>query len=87
MRISERSERDHFSAAFVRGLQSVDSIPFPECVEYQEPVYERISVSVGLGSKPIEKKILRCPLSHVPLIVGGEGSFPCHWTHFAEIEF
>lgn len=52
-----------------------------ECIEYQEPVYERVTTSVGFNSKPVEKKIFRCSISYVPLIVGGEGSSTC-FTQF-----
>lgn len=58
-----------------------------ECIEYQEPVYERVFISNGFNSKPIEKKIFRCAIANVPLIVGGEGLFYLLLTHFLFVHF
>lgn len=63
-------------------------MPFSvECVEYQEPLYERVSNPIGFGQNNIEQKILRCPLSSVPLVVGGQNAIPKEFPHMALIGF
>lgn len=77
-RVSENSKQFQI---IQRSLTSIALIVYTECIEYQEPVYERVSISVGVNSKPIENKIFRCSIAYVPLIVGGEGLSIC-FTHF-----
>lgn len=58
-----------------------------ECKEYEDAAYEKTFISVGLNSRPIEKKYLRCWSSNVPLVVGGVVANEKEFPHMALIGY
>lgn len=60
---------------------------FLECLEYKNAAYEQVSISVGFNERPIVHKVLRCPISTVPLIVGGELAHSKEFPHMVSYEF
>lgn len=50
-----------------------------ECKEYQNAVYETVYVSVGL--EQVERKVFRCNIADVPLIIGGTTARPKEFPH------
>lgn len=56
-------------------------IVFLECRLYEDAKYERVWTSVGFNDKPVLEKILRCDISNVPFVVGGEVANPREFPH------
>jgi len=68
-------------------IRAEDRISLKKCFEYQQFLNETLFVSIGFKEPVVEKKVFKCPISTLPLIVGGQNALPKEFPHTALIGY